>query len=167
MKGTWSAFRLADGRMPGVTVTCESGRLAAYTPEGCGWVAGAHDHLSLPVDLAALQVVDYRPPMPPDTDLLAHAWDDGSRRWVANPTLKALKAERAWPVLQALERLEEPQPRAAREILIALGLGQPLPPEAKQRIAEIEAAAVGLRSALAAIEGARDAEELRQLPLVP
>ena len=104
----WSFYDIATGLIaPGRIVTSSVAALAANTPPGYAAIAGAFDHLAQRVDPATGQVVDYQPPAPADDELRTWAWDDATRRWVAQPTLAALK-------LEARERI-----KAAREAAIS------------------------------------------------
>lgn len=102
-----SIYWLASGLFTGQQFGGPPEFVARNTPAECGAIMGSFDHLSQRVNLATRQVEDYRPDPPPDDALRAWAWDDATRRWVATPTLAALK-------LAARERI-----RAAREAAIS------------------------------------------------
>lgn len=65
---------------------CEAGPLATL-------LEGHFDHLSERIDLATGEVVDYRPPAPPDDELRTWAWDETTKRWRSTPTTAAIAAE--------------------------------------------------------------------------
>lgn len=104
---TWSFYDLATGAIAPGAMICTAAQVAANTPEGCAAIVGRFDPLSQRVDLATGQVVDWQPPAPPDDELQTWAWDATARRWVAQPTLTALKVD-------ARERI-----KAAREAAVS------------------------------------------------
>lgn len=115
------------------------------TPAGHDAMPGRYDPLSQRVDVAekppvplptdgdeALEpwyppVIDYQPPAPEDTDLLAWTWDEKARRWVSHPTEQALKLARVRELQDAIEAREAAQARPLREMIIALVDGKAAP----------------------------------------
>jgi Domain of unknown function (DUF4376) len=104
---TWSFYDTATGALAPSALTCAAAQVAANTPPGHAAIEGRFDPLSQRVDLATGQVVDYQPPAPAADELRTWAWDEATRRWVAVPTLAALK-------LAARDRI-----KAAREAAIS------------------------------------------------
>lgn len=100
--GVRSLYDPATGLFTGQTV---SGVLA--NPSGLAAIPGVFDHLSQRVNLETGQIEDYQPDAPADDDLRTWDWDAQIKRWVATPTLAALK-------LAARERI-----KAAREAAIS------------------------------------------------
>lgn len=92
----FSVFRLADGLFTGQRVSAADADSArSFLPRDMGLVAGIHDHLCRRVILSTGEVASWRPEAPADTDLATWCWHEASERWVAEPTLAALKAA-AW-----------------------------------------------------------------------
>lgn len=91
----WHFFDPATGLFSGASYVGVDSDLPAQLALRPGLAAheGAVDHLSQRRDLASGQLVDWQPPAPADTDLATHAWDAATRRWIATPTLQALRRE--------------------------------------------------------------------------
>lgn len=97
----WSLYDLATGALTGMQVSDQRpDHIEQMAAAGIGLVAGEHDHMCRRVDLETGEVVDYQPPAPADTELQAWTWDAGTKRWVASPTLAALKAAK-WALVRA------------------------------------------------------------------
>lgn len=125
---TGPCWRFYDAKsgviLPQRMILPDQAHVEMNTPPGCAAVYAEVDHLSQRYDLTQTPpvVVDYQPPAPPDTEMVAHAWDATSKRWVGRPT-KAAHAAAArsqrdtklaacdWVVLRAHER-GEPVPPA-------------------------------------------------------
>ena len=107
---TWSFYDAATGAIAPGSITCSPAQLAANTPAGHLPLEGSFDPLSQRVVIAAggatPVVIDYQPPAPADDELQTWAWDAGTKRWLATPTLAALQ-------LAARERI-----KAAREAAV-------------------------------------------------
>ena len=130
-------YRLDTGLLTGGTITAPDAHLADNTPAGCGLVSGVTDWQSQRVNLATGDLVDYQPPAPADDAMRTWAWQAEARRWVAVPTLGALKADRVAEVDAAIQRHEAQQARPLREIVAALATGGEMPAAARARLAAI------------------------------
>ena len=161
---TWSFFNAETGLFASRRYSGSSEFLPANTPVGSIPMEGAYDWQAQRVDLATGQVVDYQPPVPPDTDDETFAWDAGARRWLASPTLAARKRQRAAPVQALIDAAEVGQDRAQREAVLALAAGAAVPAEAAQRLGEIETEVLPLRATLQAIAAATTQAELDAIP---
>lgn len=87
-------YSLTDGLLTGKSFSGLRDVAESRTPEGQGFIEGVTDWLAQRVDLLAdpPALVDYQPPAPPDDPMRTWAWDADKRRWVAVPTLAAIKA---------------------------------------------------------------------------
>ena len=158
---TWSFYDAATGAIAPARVTCPAGpNLAGNTPAGHVAIEGRFDHLSQRVNLQTGQVEDYQPPAPADDELRTWAWDEGSRRWVAVPTLEADKRRALADVQGYIAAVEAEQGRSVREVLLALSAGQAVPAESATALADIETAIAPARAAADDIAAATTPEEL-------
>ena len=82
--------------------------IAENTPPGHGAYVGYVDALSQKMDVAQMQLVDYRPPQPSPR----HEWNPITRRWQRQVALKRSDA------LARIAELEKGQHRTVREALI-------------------------------------------------
>lgn len=161
---TWSFYRLSDGALTGRRFIGQPQGLAANTPAGCGAVEGAFDPINQAVDLNRTEVVDFKPPAPSDTALATYAWDDATRRWLATPTLAARKLDRAAQVQLLIDRQEAAQPRAMRDVVLALATAQAVPAASRTRLNEINTEVTLQRARLQAIAAAATQAELDAIP---
>ncbi len=164
---TWHFYRLADGILLGRSVTLDDddqALLQANIPADCGAVAEVDDWQAQRVDLATGYLIDWQPPAPADTDLQAWRWDDAARRWLAVPTLAALKATRVARLQQAIEAQEAAQARPVRELLAAMLSGGQADQAARDRFAAVSAKIAALQLKRAAVEAAASAQELDAIP---
>ncbi len=115
---SWHFYRLSDGVLIGRTYTGQEADLPINTPEACGAVRGHFDHARQRVNLCSGQVEDWQPP-PPDNEMMKHEWDAEARRWLARPTLAALKHTALSAARGDIDRIETGQARALREALTA------------------------------------------------
>lgn len=168
---TWSIYELATGRI----VNCITGpRLDVVEQNLLPGQACIEGALRADRHLVVLQsdaegalvplVVDHMPEQPADDELQTWSWDASQWRWVAAPTLAAIKARRIAQVQAQIEALEAQQLRPQRDVLTAMAAGQPAPIEAVERLQEIEAAIVPLRTTRAAIAAAASQAELDAIP---
>lgn len=167
---TWSIYELATGRI----VNCITGpRLDVVEQNLLPGQACIEGALRADRHLVVLQpdaegawvpqVVDHMPQQPANDELQTWSWDASQWRWVASPTLAALKLRRVAALQASINALEADQPRAQRDVLNALLAGTQPPAEAVRRLQDIEAAIVPLRALRAAVEAAATAEELAAL----
>lgn len=157
----WHFYRLADGGLTGRTFSGPQDALSLNLPDGCGAIDGHFDPQSQRVNLATGLVEDWQPPAPPDTELLVHYWDAGSKRWLATPTLAALKLRVQAPVMARIDQVEAGQPRALREAALATTDAAREAAQARLRALDTEIAIQ--RQRLAAIDAAASAEALEAL----
>ncbi len=156
---TYSAYVVATGHFTGKRITCAPVLLPLNTLPGEAWVAGEIDAArflveSVVVDDFGVQapiLAQYQPSAPAATEWCTWAWDEVAWRWVEVPTLALLKSRASEPLLQQLAQLDAKVARPAGEIAEALGLGQPVPEAAVQRLQSINLEKAGLRQQLAAI----------------
>lgn len=149
----WRFYDLATGVMRTRLFSGDEATARMNAPQDHGMVpAGDLDPLSQRVDVSAkpledgsLPVIDYQPPAPEDTELLAWTWDEKARRWVSQPTEAALKLARVRELQDAIEAREAAQARPLREMIIALVDGKAAP-EAKAELVAIEADVAALRA---------------------
>jgi len=80
--------------------------VAAATPEGMGAYPGAVDPQRWRVDVASGDLVEWQPPAPADDELRTWSWDELAWRYVAMPTLAAVKLERWAQIKVAREATE-------------------------------------------------------------
>lgn len=164
----WTLYDTTTGYFTAGVVTCSAAQIVANTPEGFAAVAGAYDYLSQMVDVVASAgsatpvIVDYQPEAPADDALQTWAWDAGTKRWTATPTLAANKLARAVPVQSAIDALEagDSHQRSLREILLAVIASEAPPSEAVTALGDIDAEIATLRETLAAIDAAPTQQEL-------
>lgn len=164
----WTLYDTTTGYFAAGIVTCSAAQIVANTPAGFAAVSGAYDYLSQKVDIVASEgsavpiIVDYQPDAPDDTDLETWAWDAGTKRWVATPTLAANKIARKVPVQAAIDALEanDSHQRSLREILLAVIAAQTPPSESVTALSDIDAEIAVLRAKLDAIDAAATQEEL-------
>lgn len=164
---TWHFYRLTDGVLTGRSVTLDDDDtelLKANTPAGCGAVVDVTDWQAQRVDIKTGELADWQPPAPADTELQAWRWDDSARRWLAVPTLAALKAARVARVQAAIEAQEAAQARPVRELLAALLSGGQAEQAARDRFAAVSAKIAALQLKRAAVEAATSAQELDAIP---
>lgn len=164
---TWHFYRQADGLLTGRTVTLDDSDdalLQANTPAGCAAVADVADWQAQRVDLKTGALVDWQPPAPPDDAMRTWSWNDEARRWVAEPTLAALKRERLARVQAAIEAQEAAQARPVRELLAAMLAGGQADPAARDRFGAIAAKITALQLKRAAVEAAGSAQDLAAIP---
>lgn len=97
-------------------VVSDESTIALNCPEGHLPIQGHHDCLCKRVDLETKAVIDYQPPSP-SAD---HEWDQVSKRW--RLTADALAAANQRTTARArISHLEaNVQPRAQRELLLAI-----------------------------------------------
>lgn len=164
---SWMFYDLQSGVFLGEWLIASDPEVVKLsTPAGHDAMPGRYDPLSQRVDIAekppvprptdgdeALEpwyppVIDYQPPAPEDTDLLAWTWDEKARRWVSQPTEQALKLARVRELQDAIEAREAAQARPLREMIIALVDGKAAP-EAKAKLVAIEADVAALRAEIA------------------
>ena len=69
-------------------------------PRAIGIDVGGTGVKAAVVDLATGEVIDWQPDAPADDELRTWAWDEATRRWVAMPTLAALRAAK-WEAMKA------------------------------------------------------------------
>lgn len=151
-------YRLADGRFTGDGYIGTD--VAPNTPEGCAAALDVTDWQSQRVDLQTRQVVDWQPPAPADDALRSWAWDADVRRWVATPTLAALRAEAIGPVQAEIDSEERRQDRPLRELMQALLIAAQPPQASAAKLAEVAARIDYLRGIRSAMESAATAAEL-------
>jgi hypothetical protein len=114
----WHFYDPATGIMLRKRLACPRSQLAANTPAGFLPIPGQFDPLSQRVDVAAVPpepipgeptvewwppVVDYQPPAPADDDLQTWVWNPETKRWVATPTLAAIKKAKVQELAQAFD----------------------------------------------------------------
>ena len=162
---TRHVYRLDTGMLTGGTITAPDAHLADNTPDGCGLIGGVDDWQSQRVDLVTGELVDYQSPAPADDDLRTWAWQAEARRWVAVPTLAALKADRVAAVDAAMQRHEALQARPLREIVAALVAGGDVPAAARTRLAAIAKDVADLQALREDIANAKDRPALDRIPL--
>lgn len=156
----WHVYSLQTGLFVGICLTGDAAHVAENVPEKCAAVGGVTDWQSQRIDLATGQLVDYQPPPPPGDALRTWAWHDEARRWLPQPTLAALIAERIAPVQAAIEAAEAAQARPMGEVLGALLAGQPAPDVPRQRLAAIAEQLAHLRAVRAALSAATTPADL-------
>lgn len=153
---TVSLYDPDTGRFSGLIVTgWSAGMVAAHRRNGGASIEGRYDHLSQRVNLATGQVEDWQPPPPPDTEMLTHAWDADTKRWIGQPTLANHKQRAAQAIKAQIAAIEATQPRAVREAILD-GFGE----SSRSKLRDIEARIATARSRLAAIDAAPDATAL-------
>lgn len=96
----WSFYSTATGLFTSRRFTGVAADLAANTRSGTAAIEGAFDPLSRRVNLATGQVEEYQPAAPAADELRTWAWDEITRRWVAVPTIAALRADK-WEQVKA------------------------------------------------------------------
>lgn len=148
MSDTYSIADASTGIFTGVQVTCEPDELSANTPPGCMAVPGAWDALSYRVDGPPddWRVVAWQPPKPADTDLVTHAWDPDTRRWIASPTPAALRLRERERLAQSIAAREAAELRPLREVLIAVIEGHAPPAGAVAKLKALEDEASRIRA---------------------
>lgn len=164
MANKWAFFDTATGLFTGRVFCGSEENLAANTPAGCGAAQGDIDWASSKVDIASGKVVDWQPPAPPDDALRTWEWDDKSRRWMAQPTLAARKAERIAPVQAAIEAQEAAQARPVREALAALIAGGKPAKDSSDKLSKVVAEVAALQAVRSLMEAAVTLEQLESIP---
>lgn len=144
---THSAYSLATGLFTGRQIDAWPELLEANLRPGEAWMEGAHDHLSSRVDLATGQVIDWQPPAPADTDLATHHWDAEIRRWVAEPTAKAMRLQKRARITALIRTAEQAADRPLRELLL-----DPTNTVARDRLTAINAEVAALRASMPPID---------------
>ncbi|MCZ8076285.1 MAG: hypothetical protein O9341_19370 [Paucibacter sp.] len=171
---TYSAYIPATGEITGKRITTASLELLALnTAPGEAWLLGEADHVAQRVELrpddfgnaVVPVVVPYQPPAPPNSDWVTWAWSELQRRWLAVPTLAALKREANQPLLRQLDALDAKVVRPAGEIAEALVQGLAAPPDSLQRLQQLNAEKSQIRQQLQAIAASTSAEALASLDL--
>ena len=104
----WSFFSQSDGSFSSKTCGGDEIEAVAMAPDGHLPIAGAFDRLSQRVDLATGEVIDWQPDAPADDELRTWAWDEATRRWVAMPTLAALRALPPEKLLEVFATANDP-----------------------------------------------------------
>jgi len=130
--------------------------VSAQVPVGHAAIEGRYDPLSQRVNTITGEVEDYIPDAPADTDRATYAWDSGSKRWIATPTLEANRLARKAPVQAAIDALEanDSHQRSLREVVLALLSGETPPPESVSALSAVDAAIAPLRATIGAIDAA-------------
>jgi hypothetical protein len=160
MNHAWTFYDAQTGAIARGRITCSPANLAANTPPGHLPIAGTYDPLCQRVNIATGQVEYYQPPAPADDELRTWAWDEETRRWVAQPTLEADKRRALADVHGHIAAVEAEQGRSVREVLLALSTGQAVPAQSATALADIEAAIAPARAAADEIAAATTPEEL-------
>jgi hypothetical protein len=171
---TYSAYLAATGEITGKRITTASPELLALnTAPGEAWLLGEVEHLGQRVEMrpddfgnaVVPVVVPYQPPAPPASEWVTWAWSEPQRRWLAVPTLAALKREANQPLLRQLEALDVSVVRPAGEIAEAMALGLAPAASSLARLRQLNAEKAQIRQQLQAIAASTSAEELASLDL--
>lgn len=105
-----SFYNQSTGHFSSQQVFCPEDQLAANTPEGFTAIEGDYDYLSKKVNLTTLEVEEWVPPAPADTELETWSWDTEILRWVGSPTLQAKKLAK-WEQVKAARNLAIDAPK--------------------------------------------------------
>lgn len=121
------------------------------------------DPLSQRFDAETDAVVDWVPDAPVDDEWATWSWDTEIKRWVAAPTLAALKRDAILPVQMQIEAVERAQVRPTSAIVLAL-LDSSSPDSGDvTQLSTLEVTKTDLRDLRSAMESAATAEELEDL----
>lgn len=167
MNETFHIYSLATGQFTGQSITCPPDHLACNLPPECGAVIGVADWQAQCVDLGTGLVVAYQPVSPANDELQTWAWDTAAQRWLATPTLAALKLKRMAEVQSAIEAREVQQARPVRELLDALLGGDAAPATSRAAFEAVRAAIAGLQAARSAMAAASTETELNAITWTP
>jgi len=96
----YAYYDLTTGEFKRSISTTMPSFVESNAPPNCGWVEGEFDKLSQKVDLETLQVVDFIPPAPADTELLTFAWSTTEKRWMPQRTFAAKQLAK-WEEMKA------------------------------------------------------------------
>lgn len=155
-------YDLATGQFTGAWSSSPNSDDPVTIPAGCGAFESASVR-GKRLDLQTGELVDYRPPMPEETDRVGWAWDPAAGAWSAQPKLPLLQDRASEPVLAQLAQLDLQSARPVGEIALAQALGEPPPSAAVARLQSINTDKQALRQRLAAIAAAASADALAQL----
>lgn len=161
---TWSFYDPNSGIVSGAVYRGRAADLQLNTPPGLLAFPGFLDHLSQRIDLHTGQPVDHQPPAPADDKWQTWDWDGTARRWVSSPTLAALQRDRTTEIDLRMQAAESDQARPLRELQVATATGQPAPVAALQRLQDVEARIVALRTLRAQVLAAQSVSDLPALP---
>ena len=160
---TYSFYDAAAGTFIGRTYAGPETDLRTNTPEGCVAMEGEFDRLCQRVDIDSGKVVDWQPPAPSGDPLRTWAWAAAARRWVAQPTLAARKAERIVAVQAAIEKLEAAQARPVREALAALIAGGKPAKDSSDKLSKVVSEVAALQAVRSSMEAAVTFEQLESI----
>lgn len=130
----WTFYRLDSGELVATFASSSDDDLPRNIPPGCGAVPGEWDLETHRVDLASLDVFQWRPPRPS----LGHEWNAAAQAWEISAQARRLAA------LQRIAELEARQPRAIREAIL-----DQFDSAARERLQAIDTEIMKLRAELA------------------
>lgn len=87
----WSFYEIKTGVFTGRSFSGNSKHLALNTPEGCAAFPGYVDPNVFRYENGV--AVKWKPPAPPNTDLVEYEWDESAWSWVAQPTRLSIENE--------------------------------------------------------------------------
>lgn len=96
----YSFYSNTDGSFHFSRLSAPIDQVEGNTPPGFTAIEGDHDHLSKKVNLTTLEIEEWIPPAPADTDLETWSWDTSTLRWISAPTLLSKQVDK-WSQVKA------------------------------------------------------------------
>nr|WP_316642890.1 hypothetical protein [uncultured Roseateles sp.] len=121
------------------------------------------DPVSQVYDFETEALVDVIPSAPPDDEWATWSWDAVLGRYVATPTLAALKRDAILPVQRQIETVERAQVRPTSAIVLALLASETPDAGDVTQLTTLETDKTGLRDFRTEIEAAATVEALNAL----